>query len=108
MKKVERDMIAKHIVQFYESRGRGNKNFTWKHFQQQGFSKSTVYGILQRSDEKGTSTTKSPPGRPPKVKTPQLLKKINAEFAKDPNVSCRTIASKLHVSLGYLSDIKVH
>ena len=63
---------------------------------------------MQRYEEKGISTTKSPSGRPPKVKTPQLLKKINAEFLKNPNVSCHTIASKLHISLGYLSYIKVH
>ena len=66
-----RDSVAK----FYELHHKEGKKYTYDHFKNCGLSKSGIYYILERFDERGNVEQKSGGGRP-KILSNQDKKKL--------------------------------
>ena len=94
MNKTERDCLSKRVVNFYNING-CYSSITYKHFLEEGVSRSTITRSLTRLRETGTPITKSPRGRPMKHRTVKAVKKIKTLMKRNPCISLKKGSVKM-------------
>jgi transposase len=80
MAQKEREALAKLVVTFDKNQTNTSKKSTISHFVKAGIPRSTLYRILKKYAEHGTTTFFPKSGRPAKISTQQvksLVKKVN-------------------------------
>jgi transposase len=105
MNLIERQVIANRVVQYYRTRGRFKKNFTVKHFEDEGINRRTIYRIINRFESTGSSMFRPITGRKRSVSTPKNIKKV-VKLLNFSNKSIREVANKVMIPKSTVQRIK--
>ena len=102
MVRSEREYLAKRIVQHYANIAKHEKKITINHFLQEQIPRSTIYRIIKKYEEFGTTDEKPRAGHPKKLSTQQLtrLKRLTDQKT---GISLRQIAPKFNVNISTIS-----
>lgn len=104
MKQQEREALAKFVVTFYENENNISKKSTISHFMKAGIPRSTLYRILKKHADHGTTTFLPKSGRPAKIST-QQIKKLVKKVNNKTGVSQRKLARQYGVSQSTISRV---
>jgi len=99
-----REQLRKRFVKFYQENIKLGKIFTWKHFQKENLSKTTIYRIIRMYETRGNVNHKKGAGRPIKIMTSKNIRKVkslNHTFGK----SLRFIARKINCTYSYVAKV---
>ena len=103
---IERQQVAKQVVQFYTEISNFNKFETVSHFKKQGLKTQNLYKILRRYEETGTHEFKRKSGRKVTVATPEMINKVKKRLVNTQN-TIRDTARTLGISKTRVQDIKI-
>lgn len=106
MKKSDAEMLAKRICDYYENRASKDEAKTRRHFEEEGFPKTTVWNILKRCINRNTTKHLPKSGRPKTISTDDFIEDVRNLFESKPDVSVRTAADQLSASSSTLQRIK--
>src|SRR5579863_9574056 len=98
--------LAKRICHYYEKVCGGDRKMTYSHFISEGISKVTICRVLNRFGATGTAEYKKSVGRPARVATPKVIKKVGKLYQKDPGVSERFVTQALTLAKTTVHRIK--
>ena len=84
----------KEIYEFYLANRSRGKPFTLEHFKYIYISRSGIYGILERADNKSWHERVQGSGRVAKIMTPKAIKHLKTIFDHSDRVSTRQAARK--------------
>ena len=93
------------IGSFYKAHWSKGKSFTYKHFQQMGISKTTLYRVMEKLDKGESLTREAGSGRKAKKMTPEDISKLKRYMKESIGASQRKAARKFGVSLSYINKI---
>ena len=84
MKRIQNQIFAIRVINFYQNYAHENLKNTVKHFIEEGHSKSTIYGIISRFKKIGSGSYKKITGRKLRKKR---LRMVENYFYKYPKSS---------------------
>lgn len=108
LNKLERDDLAKRVVQIYTEKFHRDTKLTLNHFKIENRCEKTIRRIIKRFEENGKIITSSPPGRKRRKGNEKLETKITKLIQNDRNISSRIASTKLNISQSYYTDIKTN
>lgn len=105
MRVIERQTIAKLVIQYYTQKAIFNKRKTVQHFREQGEKGNTIYSIIKRFEKTGSYEFRPKSGRKRRVSTPEMIRKVIKNMI-NTNRSVRQTAKKLNINRGTVQVIK--
>ncbi|OXA48712.1 hypothetical protein Fcan01_16653 [Folsomia candida] len=104
----ERELLAKRVMEFYNTTANRDSKVTWNFFKQEGIPSSNVYSYIKKFKDSENVQFKKPAGRPAKLATTRVKNRIEKIFKTKPSTSVAVAARKVKISKSYLGEIKVH
>ncbi|KAF2905503.1 hypothetical protein ILUMI_00669 [Ignelater luminosus] len=104
MKRFEKEVFAESVVQYYLNTAHGDKITTVNHFMEQGASKSGVYKILRRFNDRGNIDYLSLSGRSISNKRRNVSLRVKKSLLKT-GLSQRKIAARHQISRAMVQRI---
>ena len=96
-----------HIVcHYYKNVCNYDKKLTYSHFTSEGIAKSTICSILKRFEISGSANYKKLTGRPAKVMSSKVVKKVEKIYNNNPGVSVENVAKKMRLPKTTIHRIK--
>lgn len=92
--KSKQELSRERIAQYYEKNVQLGKIHTVRHFVLEGIPRDTVYKIINRYLECGTTATKPGSGRPAKILTPKVLDELKNKFENSDDLSFKKAADQ--------------
>ena len=105
--KAEAEALAKLVVHYHDNGAGQSLAKTCKHFVKGVIPENTIPNIVRRHVNENRIMHKTPNGRPCTVATQKVMKKVEACFKKNPNLSVRVLADRLGIARSTLSRMKV-
>lgn len=102
MARLEREYLAKRIVQHYLNIAGREKRITVNHFLQEKIPRSTIYDIIKKYEEYGVVGDKHRTGRPKKLSARQSIR-LKRLTDQKTGISLRQIAPKFDVNISTIS-----
>ena len=107
MRYLNHEEYAKRVISYYENTAKKSKFDTFKHFKNQGKTKSPIYKIISRYQSTNIVGHLKSTGRPAIVGTEKMKNVISKIYDKYPSTSVSAAAKKLRIKRSTLSKIKV-
>ena len=83
------DDLRSRVYMFYSDYQESGKQFTAKHFMDEGGSKPTIYDILKRYEDNLPAEHQSGSGRIAKIFTPKKVEQLKKDFDHKDGISQR-------------------
>ncbi|OXA56905.1 Transposable element Tcb2 transposase [Folsomia candida] len=77
----ERELLAKRVMEFYNTTANRDSKVTWNFFKQEGIPSSNVYSYIKKFKDSENVQFKKPAGRPAKLATTRVKNRIE-KFSK--------------------------
>lgn len=106
MERVANQIRANTIIDYFLQVNFDRKT-TVEHFSEQNVPRSTIYRVIKRFTESGSSEFKPIPGRPITVNTKANGKRVIATLKRNPSKSVRSISQTLQITKSTVQNIKV-
>uniref|UniRef100_A0A914D3Q7 Uncharacterized protein n=1 Tax=Acrobeloides nanus TaxID=290746 RepID=A0A914D3Q7_9BILA len=88
------DDLKSCVYKFYSDHQESGKQFTAKHFMDEGVLKSTIYDILKRYEDNLPAERQSGSGQIAKIFTPKKVEQLKKDFGHKDGISQRQAAKK--------------
>ena len=98
--------LAHRVCHYYKNVCDRDRKLTYRHFTSEGIPKSTIFSILKRFEISGSRNYKKLTGRPAKVMSSKVVKKIEKIYNNDPGVSVGNVAKKMRLPKTTIQRIK--
>jgi len=107
LSRLEHELVAKRVVQYFKGNGMRQKNITCRHFIDEGFHRKTILRIIDRYLTTGKSAYNYYQHRPRTVSCPSNVEKIRKLLVKNPSISITDGANKIGINRSTFSRIKL-
>ena len=104
MRQKEREELGKVVVTFHNNRANSSVKTTVSHFLKVGIPRTTIYRILKKYAEHGTTAFLPKPGRPSKISN-QQVKKLVKTVNNKTEISQRKLGRRFGVAHSTISRI---
>ena len=99
--------LANLVIDKYKNQFDKDSNLTWQFFKELNIPKATVYRYIKKYGDCNEIIFNRPTGRPVKIATPEVIKKVKNIFDKKPDTTIAAASRKLNIKKSYLHHIKV-